>query len=97
MKEAFDRVEEFSAGRSMGDPHCYVVDNSRRAKIAMIPLDIGEMPDQLRIASRISAALNRNASAERRESDIWTSGMIVGFCAGIIMTLIVGLLFAAIL
>lgn len=76
-----DLVAEFSAGRSEGNPQVYVYDNSRRMKIALIPLDIGETADQWRIASRIGQALSRDAGHERREAKVFFSGLIIGFVA----------------
>ena len=76
-----DLVAEFSAGRTEGNPQVYVYDNSRRMKIALIPLDIGETSDQWRVASRIGQALSRAAGHERRETKMFFSGLIVGFVA----------------
>lgn len=84
-EQSTDLVDEFSAGRSEGDPQCYVYDNSRRMKIALIPLDIGRMPDQLRIASRIAHALSRDAVHERRETKMFFSGLLVGFVAAALL------------
>jgi hypothetical protein len=85
MNEHTDLVAEFSAGRTEGHPQCYVYDNSRRMKIALIPLDIGEMEDQWRLASRIGQALSRDAGHDRRESKIFFSGLFTGFIAAAVL------------
>lgn len=90
-------ITEFSAGRSLGDAQCYVYDAFNRQKIALIPMDIGEMSDQWRIASRIGQALSREAGRVRREGDVWLSGFVVGVCAAVIIIAIAGAVLVAML
>lgn len=80
-----DLVTEFVAGRSEGSPQVFVYDNSRRMKIALIPLDIGDTRDQWRLAYRIGQALSRDAVHERRESKMFFSGLIVGFVSAALL------------